>query len=78
VSSLPRKYQKLIADMNLVKGNINLTNEIIDGMAPGKKNETLTDLINTLTAMEPKLFALIGQVENEDVMNTCLLVNDDL
>lgn len=78
LSELPRKYQKLINDMNLVKGNINLTNEIIDSMSPGEKNETLTDLVNTLTSMEPKLFALIGQVENEDVMNTCLLVNDDL
>ena len=78
LSSLPRKYQKLINDMNLVKGNINLTNEIIDGMQPGEKNETLTDLVNTLTSMEPKLFTLIGQVENEEVMNTCLLVNDDL
>lgn len=46
--------------MNLVKGNINLTNEIIDSVAPGEKNETLTDLINTLTSMETKLFTLIG------------------
>jgi hypothetical protein len=64
--------------MNLVKGNINLTNEIIDSVSPGEKNETLTDLFNTLTAMEPKLFSLIGQVENEEVMSVCLLVNDDL
>lgn len=64
--------------MNLVKGNINLTNEIIDSVAPGEKNETLTDLFNTLTAMEPKLFTLIGQIENEEVMTVCLLVNDDL
>lgn len=64
--------------MNLVKGNINLTNEIIDGMQPGEKNETLNDLINTLTSMEPKLMNLIGQIENEDAMQVCLLVNDDL
>lgn len=62
----------------MVKGNINLTNEIIDSVSPGEKNETLTDLFNTLTAMEPKLFSLIGQVENEEVMSVCLLVNDDL
>jgi hypothetical protein len=64
--------------MNLVKGNINLTNEIIDSMKTGEKNETLTDLFNTLTSMEPKLFTLIGQIENEEVMTVCLLVNDDL
>jgi len=47
--------------MNLVKGNINLTNEIIDSIEPGERNnETLTDLFNTLTQMEPKLFSLIG------------------
>jgi hypothetical protein len=28
--------------------------------------------------MEPKLFGLIAQIENEDVMNACLMVNDDL
>ena len=64
--------------MNLVKGNINLTNEIIDSMKPGEKNETLSDLVNTLTGMEQKLFTLIGQIENEEVMTVCLLVNDDL
>jgi len=64
--------------MNLVKGNINLTNEIIDSVSPGENNETLTDLFKTLTAMEPKLFTLIGQIENEEVMTVCLLVNDDL
>ena len=64
--------------MNLVKGNINLTNEIIDGMSPGEKSETLVDLINTLTSLEPKLMNSIGQIENEEAMNVCLLVNDDL
>lgn len=64
--------------MNLVKGNINLTNEIIDSIRPGEKNDTLNDLVNTLTSMEPKLFTLIGQVESEEVMTVCLLVNDDL
>lgn len=64
--------------MNLVKGNINFTNEIIDQVQPGEVNETLNDLLNTLTSMEPKLFTLIGQIENEEVMTICLLVNDDL
>ena len=65
--------------MNLVKGNVNFTNEIIDGVKPGDKgNETLNDLFKTLTQMEPKLFGLIEQIENEDVMTACLLVNDDL
>jgi hypothetical protein len=47
-------------------------------MQPGEVNETLNDLFNTLTSMEPKLFTLIGQIENAEVMTICLLVNDDL
>jgi hypothetical protein len=78
VKDLPRKYQKLVGDMNLVKGNINLTNEIIDGLQPSEKSETLVDLVNTLQSMESKLMNLIGQIENEDAMSVCLLVNDDL
>lgn len=80
-SRVPQKYKKLIGDMNLVKGNINFTNEMLDSMTPGpeaKQNETVNDLVKTLTDMEPKLFTLIGKVENEDVMNVCLIVNDDL
>jgi len=81
MSKIPSKYKKLIGDMNLVKGNINFTNEMLDKMTPGptaKKNETVNDLVKTLTDMEPKLFTLISKVENEDVMNVCLIVNDDL
>lgn len=76
---VPRKYLKLLDDMNLVKGNINFTNEMIDSTRPGdKSNETLNDLFHTLTQMEPKLFGLIAHIEHEDVMNACLMVNDDL
>ena len=79
MDNLPSKYKKLVNDMNLVKGNINFTNEIIDSATPGdKNNETLNDLFKTLTDMEPKLAGLIGKVENEEVLSICLLVNDDL
>jgi hypothetical protein len=45
LDKVPKKYHKLIGDMNLVKGNINLTNEIIDSLPPGERdNETLNDL----------------------------------
>jgi len=48
--------------MNLVKGNINFTNEMLDALAPGpqnKKNDTVNDLVKTLSDMEPKLIDLI-------------------
>ncbi|MFS8160540.1 MAG: hypothetical protein ACMG6E_10125 [Candidatus Roizmanbacteria bacterium] len=53
------KYQKLLGDMNLVKGNINLTNQIIDTSKPvelEKEDNPINDLIKTLKDMEPKLF----------------------
>ena len=58
--SIPAKFEKLVEDMNLVKGNINFTNEIIDQLQPGEKSETLNDLFRTLTQLEPKLINMIS------------------
>lgn len=79
-ANISAKYGKLINDMNLVKGNINFTNEMIDTTKPEdlKTDHTLKDLVKTLTDMEPKLYELISTIENEEVMKVCLLVNDDL
>jgi hypothetical protein len=44
--------------MNLVKGNINLTNQIIDSSKPAdlqKEDNPINDLVKTLKEMEPKL-----------------------
>ena len=46
--------------MNLVKGNINFTNEIIDQTEPTEQSDTLDDLHRTLTQLEPKLIGMIG------------------
>lgn len=35
--------------MNLVKGNINFSNELIDATPVGQTNDTLEDLIRTFT-----------------------------
>jgi replicative DNA helicase len=81
VSDLAPKYQKIVKEMNLLKGNINFTNEIIDNCtckADAKNNETLIDLLKALKEMEPKLFELIQSVEEEDIMAICLLVNEDM
>ena len=67
--------------MNLVKGNINLTNMIIDTSKPSdltKDDTPLNDLIKTLKEMEPKLFQLVATLEDEEMLKVCLLVNDDL
>lgn len=67
--------------MNLVKGNINLTNQIIDTSKPSDLDQAdnpIRDLVKTLQEMEPKLFNLVATLENEEMMKVCLLVNDDL
>ena len=67
--------------MNLVKGNINLTNQIIDTSKPADlemEDNSINDLIKTLKEMEPKLFQLVATLEDEEMMKVCLLVNDDL
>ena len=67
--------------MNLVKGNINLTNMMLDTAKPADlspDDSPINDLVVTLKSMEPKLIELVSTLENEDMMKVCLLVNDDL
>jgi hypothetical protein len=67
--------------MNLVKGNINLTNMMLDTAKPAELSQSdnpLNDLIAALKDMEGKLFELLSTLENEDMLKVCLLVNDDL
>ena len=81
VKELPPKLQTIVEQMNLLKGNINFTNEIIDNCKTKQdmqRNETLIDLVKALKEMEPKLFELIQKASNEDIMKMCLLVNEDL
>jgi hypothetical protein len=49
------KYEKLLGDMNLVKGNINLTNMMIDTAKPSELSQPdnpINDLVVTLKDME--------------------------
>lgn len=67
--------------MNLVKGNINLTNMMLDTAKPSElssPDNPINDLVLTLKDMEPKLVELVSTLTNEEMMMVCLLVNDDL
>ena len=67
--------------MNLVKGNINLTNMMIDTAKPVElesADNPINDLVVSLKTMEQKLFELIATLDNEEMMQVCLIVNDDL
>ena len=67
--------------MNLVKGNINLTNMMLDTAKPSdveSDDNPVNDLVKALKDMEPKLFELVATLDNEEMLKVCLLVNDDL
>lgn len=67
--------------MNLLKGNINLANEMIDNCKTREQlrdNDVLIDLMKSLKEMEPKLITLIESTENEDVLDVLLLTNEDM
>jgi hypothetical protein len=67
--------------MNLVKGNINLTNMMLDTAKPVElesEDNPINDLVRALKDMEARMFELIATLENEEMMKVCLLVNDDL
>ena len=78
---MSEKYEKLLTDMNLVKGNINLTNEMMDVSLPrdlASEDNPVNDLMKTLREMEPKLIQLVSNMDDDVMLNVCLLVNDDL
>ena len=69
------------ADLEVVKGNINLTNELIDAADPSANvnlNDVLVEMVSTLRGMEEKMYSLISAMDDEGMMNLTLLINDDL
>lgn len=67
--------------MNVLKGNINFTNELIDNCKTREElrgNEILIELLKSLKEMETMLFGLIEQTENQDILDICLIVNEDM
>lgn len=72
--------------MNTFKGNINLANMMLDTSKTSDlqlSDNPLSDLINILKDMEPKLFELIASMmsdgkEHEHMLKVCILVVDDL
>lgn len=64
-----------------MKGNINMTNEMLDNCKSRqelKENTVVIELLKTLKEMESKLHEKIGNTDDEDVTACLLLVNEDL
>ena len=73
----PAKAEKLRKDLQVVRENISLTNEIIRA-GERAENETLVELVTTLRAMEGKIIKLVEKLEDLEVLEYCLLIKDEL
>ena len=71
------KSEKLRKDFQVVRENINLTNDMVKAKE-NPNNETLVELVSTLKVMETKILHLIDRLEDADVLQVCLNVKDEL
>ncbi|CDW82850.1 tom1-like protein 2 isoform 2 [Stylonychia lemnae] len=81
IIEIPKKYQKLLEDMNELKGNINLANMVMDNNKPDKDDTLMHDLIRQLQQVGPKLLDLITTFqssESDEILKVIILVVDDL
>ncbi|CAG9333142.1 unnamed protein product [Blepharisma stoltei] len=80
--NLPQsKVEKLKKDLEIVKENTTIVNEMIDAASPHEnvaKNDTLTELVATLRAMNSKLIKLITNLEDEEMTAYCIGIKDDV
>jgi hypothetical protein len=76
--AIPHKLLKLMNELNQIKGNVNIMNEVVDSTEPGNLNDTIIDMYNGFKKIVPKIQEKIASVDNETVMQACLIVNDDL
>ena len=76
-----QKLEKLKSDLNVVRENVKVTNEMIEASEPGPavaRNEVLTELTNTLRAMQGKLAKLIESVGDEELVGLGIAVKDEV
>lgn len=78
---LDKKHSKLKKDLEVVIGNIVLTNEMIDAHDVDQEvdtNDALISLVQSLVSFENKILEIIGKIKNDTVMHIALTTNDDL
>eukprot|EP01134_Creolimax_fragrantissima_P003095 CFRG3095T1 len=76
-----RQTAKLMDDLEIVRGNVDVMAEMVNALGEGE-NPTTSELLNeinlTTRAMQQRILILISQVESDNLMNTLLQVNDQL
>ncbi|XP_050545283.1 TOM1-like protein 2 [Daktulosphaira vitifoliae] len=78
----PEQLYKLNADLELVRGNMTVLNEMLTELVPGKEDvsdvQLLTDLYSTCKAMQERIVELLSKLSDGELTEQLLLVNDDL
>lgn len=81
-SSRPDQLHKLNSDLDLVRGNMMVLNEMLSELIPGKEDgsdvQLLTDLYTTCKAMQERIVELLAKLSDGELTEQLLLVNDDL
>ncbi|XP_050433901.1 TOM1-like protein 2 isoform X2 [Adelges cooleyi] len=78
----PEQFYKLNSDLELVRGNMTVLNEMLTELQPGKEDasdvQLLTDLYTTCKAMQERIVELLAKLSDGELTEQLLLVNDDL
>ncbi|VVC26269.1 Hypothetical protein CINCED_3A025346 [Cinara cedri] len=78
----PEQHHKLNSDLELVRGNITVLNEMLSELIPGKEDasdvQLLTELYTTCKAMQERIVELLAKLPDGEFTEQLLLVNDDL
>ncbi|KAL5241162.1 hypothetical protein ACI65C_008572 [Semiaphis heraclei] len=81
-SNKPDQLNKLNSDLELVRGNMMVLNEMLSELVPGKEDESdvqlLTDLYTTCKAMQERIVELLAKLSDGELTEQLLQVNDDL
>ncbi|KAL4098622.1 hypothetical protein QTP88_023187 [Uroleucon formosanum] len=81
-SKRPDQLNKLNSDLELVRGNMMVLNEMLSELVPGKEDgsdvQLLTDLYTTCKAMQERIVELLAKLSDGELTEQLLLVNDDL
>lgn len=76
----PEQIAKLVKDLDVVKGNMAVLNEMLTTLTPGQEHssdiELLSELHATCKAMQERVVQLISRYSQEDFVTELLQVND--
>ncbi|XP_003392158.2 PREDICTED: TOM1-like protein 2, partial [Amphimedon queenslandica] len=78
----PEQIAKLLSELDVVRRNLDVMNEILVENEPGKESEDdyslMQELNTTMRSMQERVTILIGRVQDEIVMESLLQINDEL